>query len=233
MRRKIAAELMDQRAPEPERLSESLRDLAWYNRHFGGTTSIVRPLRRLLDGRRSAELRVLDVGAGGADILVSMARWLGRRSVELHGVAIDAGKETAKLARTLVSQQRPHSVGVVCGDARALPFGDQHFDVTVCSTFLHHLETRDAVSALREMARVSGLGVVVSDLRRGIPGYLASVGLASTVWAGHRYTRHDAPASVRAAFDLTEARNLARAAGLDAEVERQPLFRWSLIWKRS
>lgn len=233
MDRMKAAELMDQQEPEPARLAESLRDLAWYNRYLGGTASIIRPLSRLLDGRCPAKLRVLDVGAGSADILVSLSGWLARRAIVLEGVAVDAGRETARLARAeVVGHGCKDEVKVVCADARALAFGEGRFDVAMCSTFLHHLETRDAVIALREMARVSRLGVVVSDLRRGFLGYLASLGLAGTVWARHRFTRHDAPLSMRAAFTVGEARRLAALAGLDAEVEPQPLFRWSLLWKR-
>jgi hypothetical protein len=97
---------------------------------------------------------------------------------------------------------------------------------------LHHLEPEQAIQTLREMARVSAVGFVVSDLRREPLGYLASLGLAFTVWSRHSYTRHDAPASMRAAFTLREARELAARAGLEVVVEPQPMFRWAMRWKR-
>ncbi len=104
--------------------------------------------------------------------------------------------------------------------------------MAISSTFLHHLGADDAAIALREMARVSVLGIVVSDLRRGVLGYLAARVLAHTLWRRHRYSRHDGPASVRAAYTLAEARELAERAGLSPVVEAQPGFRWALRWRR-
>ncbi len=233
MERRLTPELVDQPAPDPTLLAESLSDLAWLNRYLGGTATITYQLNRLLDGERRERLRVLDVGAGGGDILVSLGRWLGRRGLGLAGVGLDSGRETVRIAYDRLRDARfPGSIELVCGDARALPFPDRHFDVTVCSTFLHHLGREDAERALREMARVSDLGVIVSDLRRGRFGYLAAWCLANTVWRRHAYTRHDARASMKAAYTMAEAQRLAEGAGLEAEVGPQLWFRWAMRWKR-
>jgi hypothetical protein len=98
--------------------------------------------------------------------------------------------------------------------------------------FLHHLDEGDAVRALGEMARVSGLGMVVSDLSRGRSGLLAARALANTVWRSHRYTQHDATASMRAAYTMAEVRELAGRAGLSVIVQPQLWFRWALCWRR-
>lgn len=234
MKRRALPELMDERHPDPERLAESLGDLAWYNRYLGGTATILHQLRRLLADTTAGRLRLLDVGAGGADILPAVVRWCGRRGSSVaEAVALDFGGETVRYAAAhLAGADGGVGYGVVRGDARALPFPDRSFDVTICSTFLHHLAPRDAVIALREMARVSGLGIVVSDLRRGVLGYLAAEALAQTVWRRHGYSRHDGPVSMRAAYTPEEARGLARDAGLTSVVEPQPGFRWALRWRR-
>ncbi len=233
MKRSACAELMDRRSPDPALLAESLGDLAWYNRYLGGTATVIHQLGRLLDGA-PRRVRVLDVGAGGGDILLALARWGARRGGDLEeGVAYDAGAETIRYAAArLAGWEGRGRLRVVRGDARALPFGDGRFDVAISSTFLHHLGPDDAVTALREMARVSVLGIVVSDLRRGAIAYLAARALAHTLWRRHRYSRHDGPASVRAAYTVAEARELAERAGLAPVVEAQPGFRWALRWRR-
>lgn len=225
---------MDQPSPDPALLAESLRDLAWLNRYLGGTATIVHQLGRLLDGRSGGELKVLDVGAGGADILMALARWCDGRRLGLRAVALDYGQETVRIAAAqLAGFDLDGAITVVRGDARVLPFRDRAFDVAICSTFIHHLEPDDAVAALGEMARVSALGCVVSDLRRSWPGYVAAWTLARTVWRRHRYARHDGPASMRAAYTLREARALAERAGLKPSASAQPGFRWALRWERS
>lgn len=233
MQRVVTAELLDQRSPDPALLRESFEDLAWMNRHLGVTAGIARQLGRLLEGRSLERLRVLDVGAGGADVLAALGRRWVRGGGRFEGAALDCGRTASRIAATQFTEGDGDLwISAVCGDARTLPFPDACFDVTVCSTFLHHLDEGDAVCTLGEMARVSALGMVVTDLRRGWPGLLAARALANTVWRRHRYTRHDATASMRAAYTMTEIRELALRAGLSVTVQPQFWFRWALCWRR-
>jgi SAM-dependent methyltransferase len=224
---------MDQPGAEPLRVAESLGDLAWVNRYLGVTAAMLRDVERLVGRDGPDSLRVLDVGAGGADILAALGRKRRRRGRGFSGVALDLRGTTLRLAaRALARQEDVAGIELVCGDARALPFADRAFHLTVGSTFLHHLEPDDAVAVLREMARVSAVGFVVGDLRRGRLCYLGAWVLSRTLWRWHRYSRHDAPASVRAAYTVPEVRALAVRAGLHPVVERRPLFRWALRWRR-
>ena len=233
MKRILVPEMMDQPSADPVLLEESLDDLAWMNHYLGVRAGILHQIGKLLNGQPPGRISVVDVGAGGGDLLAALGHWCRRRGFQLEGVAVDSGQTTVRLAAArLADGASAESTGVVCGDALALPFGDRRFDIAIGCTFLHHLEADGAVAALMEMARVSAYGVVVTDLRRSVAAYLGASALASTVWRRHRYPRHDAPASVRAAYTLSEARTLARRAGLEAEVEPQPLFRWALRWRR-
>lgn len=233
MRRIVTPELIDRPSADPVLLRRSLGDLAWMNRYLGVTAGIAQELERLLDGASLSRLSVLDVAAGGGDIVRALDRWCGGRGLEFEGVALDLGRATARVAAARPAGREQRRIGVVCADARALPFADRSFDIAICSTFLHHLELEAAAAALHEMARVSAIGVVVTDLRRGPLGYLAAWTLANTLWRRHPYTRHDAVASMRAAYTLEEARDLAGRAGLAAVVEPQPWFRWALRWRRT
>jgi ubiquinone/menaquinone biosynthesis C-methylase UbiE len=99
-------------------------------------------------------------------------------------------------------------------DGRRLPFSDRTFDVGHASLVLHHIEPRDAVAFLRELARVSRRGIVVNDLSRRPITYLGAW-LLSRALTTNRYSRHDAPLSARRAYTLNEARSLMARAGLD------------------
>jgi hypothetical protein len=233
VRRSVVPERIDRVDADPERLAESLEDLAWMNRWLGVTAGVVRELEGLLADDTPGRLTLLDVGTGRGDVPMAASRWWEGRGGAVCAVALDRGGETARIAaRRVVRCGWEGRVRVVRGDALRLPFRDRAFDVALSVTTLHHFDPEGAAAVLREMARVSDRGLVVSDLRRCRANLWAARALARTVWRRHPYARHDAPASVRAAYTLREVRGLADRAGLAATVAPQPFFRWALVWTR-
>jgi hypothetical protein len=98
--------------------------------------------------------------------------------------------------------------------------------------FLHHQTEEQAVTLLRQMARISRHMVLVNDLVRGPAGY----GLA---WLGTRLltrspiVHFDGPRSVAGAFTCREALALAERAGLHgAQVAWRWPCRYLLSWRK-
>lgn len=227
-----AAELLDGPLDDPATLAGNLRDLARVNRLLGGIT-LSRQALEGLAGRaadRGAVISLLDVGTGGADVpLALLADWK-RRGRRLQITAVDDRREVLDAARRVRPEiDAVDGLTLAVADGRALPWSDGAFDVVHCSLLVHHLGERDAVRLLREMARVARRGVVVNDLARGRLAWLGAWLLAHLA-TGNRYTRHDAPLSVRRAYTLPEARALLAVAGLRPVVEAHALLghRWAI-----
>jgi hypothetical protein len=90
------------------------------------------------------------------------------------------------------------------------------------------------VQMLREMDRVAALGIVLTDLVRSGAALVGARLLAATVWRRHPITRHDGPASVRAAFTPRELRAMgAEALSVPFRVRTEPIFRMSLVLDRT
>ena len=227
--RAAGAELMDAADQDRRELARSLADLRGVNRWLGGTRVVLRHFARLVRAHPRPSWSVLDVATGSADIPLSLAAWARSRSIRLHVVATDSHPTTLDLAREHTA--RDPDVSVEPADALALPYADGAFDVALCSTALHHFDAEDqAVQVLRELDRVSRVGVIVNDLARSLPALAGARLLAATVWRTHPVTRHDGPLSVRRAFTPAELRRLARAAGLgNARVRAHFPFRVALV----
>lgn len=208
-----AHELLDGPLDEPATLDGNLRDLRRINRWLGGAALSAAALDALAAHR--AELTLLDVGTGGADIPVALARLARTRRRRLHAVGIDNRPEVLAAA----ARVRPNDVGggdgieLHVGDGRRLAYADRSFDVAHASLVLHHLDPAVAVDTLREMGRVARLGVVINDLDRTPLGWVGAW-LIGHLLTANRYTRHDAPLSVRRAYRPQEASALLYAAGL-------------------
>ncbi len=196
-------ELLDSGCLSLPDVEQNLVDLAGLNRLPGGTAASVDGIRHLIGNSRDA--RILDAGTGQADIPIAFGR---------HGwrtVAMDPNPDVLLVARRATENQP--MVEVVEGDVRRLPFSDEEFDVAHCSLLVHHLAPDEAVAALRELARVARLGVVVNDLRRGILP-MAATWVTVTALGRSRVTRQDGMTSVRRAYTLDELDDLLARAGL-------------------
>lgn len=215
-------ELLDGPLDDPEALADNLRDLARVNRWLGGSALSLRAIRSLVTGFHAAPrirgaargeqpLRILDVGTGGADIPLSLLRWAARTGHRLEVEAVDARPEIVEAARWLVGA--PIGLRLAVADGERLPYGDRSVDIAHVSLVTHHLEPAAVIDLLRELRRVSRLGVVVNDLDRGLPAWVGAWVL-SRAFTRNVYTRHDAPLSVRRAYRPAELSQLAARSGL-------------------
>ena len=208
-------ELLDGPLDDRPALVGNLRDLARVNRRLGGIDLSARAIDALAPGRSSIE--VLDVGTGGADIplaLIDRGR-AGGRLVRI--TAVDSRPEVLEAAA--LADRRVSATGELAlhvADGHALPFPDAAFTVVHSSLVIHHLEPDEAHALLVEMARVARHGVVVNDLVRGRAAWAGAWAL-SHVATRNRYTRRDAPLSVRRAYSVAELTALLAAAGIRVE----------------
>jgi SAM-dependent methyltransferase len=207
-----APERLDGPLDDPAVLAGNLRDLRRINRILGGVSLSRRAIDALTEG--ADEVSVLDVGTGGADIPVALLADARRRGKRLRVVAADSRPEVlaaAHLARPRLADVPGLSLEVF--DGLSIPHANGAFDVAHASLLVHHLGPDEATSLLREMSRVSRLGVVINDCTRG-PGYWLGAWLMGHVLTLNPYTRHDAPLSVRRGYTTAEMRELLAGAGL-------------------
>jgi ubiquinone/menaquinone biosynthesis C-methylase UbiE len=204
-------EFLDGPLDNPGVLVANLRDMSRLNRLTGGVALSVRAVRVLLPGGGT----VIDVGTGGADIPVRLLADARRRGVALEVTATDSRDEVLDAARAI----RPGLAAVpglrlALADGRGLSYSNASFDVAHTSMVVHHLNEADAIAFLRELRRVSRVGIVVNDLARGRLAWLGAWALTHTI-AASRYTRHDGPLSVRRAWTRDEMLELIRRAGFE------------------
>lgn len=207
-----AVELLDGPLDDPVALAENLRDLRRINRWLGGIRSSAQAIDAIAAHR--GDLSLLDVGTGGADIPLALLTAARRRGRTWRIVGLDSRPEMlAAAAASSPAVVTTEGLELHVGDGRSLPFPDRSFDVVHCSLVLHHLEPPDAAALLAEMTRVSRLGIVVNDLDRARLAWIGAW-LIGHLLTGNRYTRHDAPLSVRRAYRPAEVAAMIRAAGL-------------------
>ena len=224
--RRDDAELIDAPSEHARELSGSLADVRGVNRLLGGTAVALAFLRDRPELSPGASATLLDVGTGSADVPLAMAGWARRRGVRLRVTATDLNPEMLEIARVHVRGRGGLDLRVA--DALALPYPDGSYDYVTCNMTLHHFAPADAVRVLGELWRVARRAVLVSDIRRGRPGYWGAR-LWFALTTRNPLTVHDGPLSVLRAYTVEELRALGREAGLErALVRPRPVFRLEL-----
>lgn len=199
-------------------LRVALGNVAEANYRFAGLRSLLRHVGPHAIGR--TQLSLLDVGVGNGAVSRTLSRILARRGVRVRWVGLDFHPVVLNVARAELSGSDGFG-GLVRGDGTRLPFPDRSFDVSTATLTFHHLVDGDCVRMLAEMARVTRLAVVVSDLERSLVNYLGARLLSETLWRSDPLTRHDAGVSVRRSFTADELRALASEVPFGSVIVRR------------
>src|SRR5262249_44556196 len=222
MKRVVVPELLDTDAGTPREVAQSILDLRMFNRAFGGIRTVSSILRHVAERRGLREIFWLDVAGSEGFVALETKKVLARSGTVTYPVILDRA-----------ASHMDSAVPCVCGDALALPFRDNSFDVVGSSLFVHHLEPEEIVRFASEGLRVARHAFVIHDLVRH-PLHLALSYLGFPLYRS-RVTRHDAPASVRRAYTVNEIMAILRqvAATADIEIQRFFLFRMGVtVWKQ-
>jgi len=171
--------------------------------------------------RQLKKLSWLDVAGGNGELTNFASESLRSQGIEVQPILLDR-------MSSHLNGRHP----AVAGDALALPFKENSFDVVGSCLFVHHLEPQDVVRFVNEALRVARHAVLINDLIR----HPLHVALAYAGFALYRsrLTRHDAVASVRRAFTVDEIKAmLQQTEAFKIEIKTFLPFRMGAIaWKR-
>lgn len=213
--------MLDADAGTEREVNDSLNDLQRINTLFGGVSSTTAMVRKVAGQTGMRTMTLLEVASGAGFV---------PRAAKLRMAKDDVTLEISLLDRAQ-SHLPSNGLPTFVGDALALPFPDNCFDLISCGLFLHHLDPTQVLRFARESLRVAKKAVLISDLIRSrMHLVLTHIGLplfrSPITW-------HDAPASVRAAYTQQEVREVLKDCGArKVEIGTHYLYRMGVIlWK--
>jgi ubiquinone/menaquinone biosynthesis C-methylase UbiE len=220
MKRVATRELLDTDSGTPAEVAGSLSDLNRINHWFGGIASTEEMVARVARETNATSLSLLEVAAGSGYVSENVRQRLDKRGLRLDVTLLDR-----------VPSHLSNGNQTVAGDALALPFRDESFDLVGCNLFAHHLSPRQLVEFVDDALRVCRIALLIDDIVRH-PVHLSLVYAALPLFRS-RLTWHDAPASVRQAYKPQEFQALlAQTKAARVEIHRHFLFRIGVTaWK--
>jgi ubiquinone/menaquinone biosynthesis C-methylase UbiE len=201
-------ELMDLPNLDEDALRSDLQHLERLNRTFGGRKAVETIFHKLADKTR--QLVLVDLAAGYGDHGRNLIKRAKALQNDVTVMAVDKQFQTLQIARSATPPGQ--KMFFVQADARPLHFRNKGADLVFCSLALHHFAEKDALTVMREMARVGRHGTACVDLARSRLAAIC-IWFLTTFLIRDPMVRHDARLSIRRAFSHPEMKSLADKAG--------------------
>ncbi len=218
-----APEMMDDPDCDRARLYNTYRQFRYINAALSRSRAVYRRWLRPAMRERSRTWTLLDIGFGGGDIPLELARWAANDGIDLHVTGIEIDARAVEYVRTL---ERPPQVEFRLASTTDLLQNGERFDFVLSNHLLHHLTPEEFDGLLREAEQLARRRAVMVDLQRSDIAY-AAFGTFTLPFFRGSYIRCDGLASLKRSYTYHE---LCAAAPPGWQVERLFPFRQVLLY---
>ena len=228
-KRAYEEELMDDLDSGGEVIDQTLRELETINRWLGGNDVTTNGLKKLLKDHDTSEKLVLaDLGCGGGDILILVAKWARKNNVSLELRGYDANPNIISYAKE--NCKAFPEISFFTEDIFSQAFKENQFDIVLCTLFTHHFTDEQLTGIFHQFKDQAKVGVIINDLHRHWLAYY-SIKLLTQLFSKSPMVKYDAPLSVRRAFRRIDLQKIMKAADIKTfSLKWMWAFRWQLIF---
>lgn len=197
-------ELMDEPDCDPRRLFNTYRHFRFVN-VISRSGWIYRRWVKPAMTNPEETYSLLDVGFGGGDIALQIARRANRDGAKVTVTGIEIDRRALDYVETL---KRPENVTFRIIDIHELAESDERFDFVISNHMLHHLDEKAFSRMLEDAARICNHWVLFIDLRRSDLAYGLFATAAYPLF--HKsFVPHDGLASLRRSYTYRELQSTA------------------------
>ncbi len=195
-------EYMDREDCDLHRLKNTYNLFSHINRILSGWKKVyrkeIRPVIESMDGRTS----ILDIGFGGGDIPLKIAKWAEQDGLDVEITAIETDKRAVDHVQHL---QKPENVEFLhCSTSDLLKKG-KRYDLILSNHLLHHLNQEEMDILMEECRQLATHTCIFNDIERSDLGYLL-FSIFALPAAFHSFIWADGLISIRRSYTLNEIR---------------------------
>ena len=208
-------------------IRQNMRELDIINSRLGGHGITIEGFKSLLQHKTT--ITIAEIGCGGGDNLLAIARWCGKRNITVKPVGIDINPDCIRVAGATLAAT---GARLIVSDYRRVDFETEKPDIIFSSLFCHHFTEEELNDMLRWMNKNAALGFFINDLHRHPLAYY-SIKWLTALFSKSYLVKNDAPLSVRRGFVRKEWAALLRQAGINnARIQWRWAFRWLVVVKQ-
>ncbi|MFK7952112.1 MAG: methyltransferase domain-containing protein [Ekhidna sp.] len=219
-------EIMDDLEISGPVVPQTLQELNTINKWLGGNQISISAFKKIAKEKKS--ISIVDLGCGGGDIMMEMAKWARKNNISAHFVGIDANPHIIEYAKKNTSNFPEITYQAI--NIFSEEFLSQSFDIIHCCLFTHHFSNEELVKLFDQFNTQANSGVIINDLHRHPLAYWSITALVS-LFSRSDMVKNDASVSVARAFKRAELEEVLKSANIkNYQLDWKWAFRWRVIF---
>lgn len=223
--RSTELEIMDDLNIEGPVIGQTLKELDIINRRLGGNKISLSIFKKLLDRYKIES--VADLGCGGGDILIDMAKAAKKRNQNIYFHGIDANPHIIKYAEEHTNDWK--NITFQPQNIFKKEYQERKFDIIHCCLFLHHFTNEELIALFKQFSNQAKVAIIVNDLQRHWLAFY-SIKLITRFFSKSYMVQNDAAVSVARGFKKSEIETILKSAGIvNFRIKWKWAFRWQVL----
>ena len=224
--RSASSEKLDNLSLNGEPLHKALKSLEWVNRWFGNHRSTVKAIINVYN-KEKKELRIIDLGCGGGDLIVCVAQSLRKIGAKFAITGIDGNNNTLKYAAEKCAGFP--EVSFQQADILNPDFKLEHCDVLMTSHFIYHFSEKELSVFINKNLPGIKIAFICSELERSRLAYFLFK-LGSFFLPLSKLAKQDGLLAIKRSLTKKEWLSVLKQANISAfSLRKVLLFRLQLI----
>jgi 2-polyprenyl-3-methyl-5-hydroxy-6-metoxy-1,4-benzoquinol methylase len=225
--RSYTPELLDADSIPSNDLFQNLKELNTINTLLGGHAVSLRGLKQF-NLKKDTTYHILDIGCGGGDNLIYLAKWARKEGLNLQFTGVDLKADCLAYAKDQCKEFP--EITFIHGDYRDLENMGKKYDICFSALFCHHFTEVDLRTLIRTQEKLSALGYFINDLHRHYLAYI-SIKFLSKMFSKSYLVKNDAPLSVQRAFKKIDFSAFLPVNNQNLSIQWAWAFRWLVVYK--
>ena len=205
-----------------EPLYKALQSLEWVNRWFGNHRSVVKAIHSIYK-KEEKPLRIIDLGCGGGDLALAVAKSLQKQKIKFTITGIDGNTNTIAYAqKKCVAFSK---IIFLQADILSSQFSIQPCDILISSHFMYHFTGDGLVNFLKNNLSAISTAFIFSELKRNRLA-MCLFKFSSFLMPISKLAKEDGLLAIKRSFSEKEWLAILKQAGIDTyRLQSVPLFR--------
>ncbi len=225
--RSYTPELLDADTIPSKDLFQNLKELNTINTLLGGHAVSLRGLKQF-DLKKDRTYHVLDIGCGGGDNLIYLAKWARKKGLNLQFTGVDLKADCLTYAKEQCKEFP--EITFIQADYRHLENMGKTYDICFSALFCHHFTEADLQTLVSTQEKLASLGYFINDLHRHYLAYI-SIKVLSKIFSNSYLVKNDAPLSVQRAFKKKDFAAFLPINRQNLRIQWAWAFRWLVVYK--